>query len=355
MPRAWASRAWRAYARGIAARALAPFDPKRALALIEPFRDPNDKDRYTGFVAGAIAATDPDRAVALADAVSQESTLPETIRTEVACRIGAEHPDRAVRIIEGIKGVAADKMQAEAFGWLAVAVAPRDRARAAALIDRALALPVDQHEAYRSWIHFGGAMAPAAQVAACARHAGYPDMGGAIMRVMATRTGPSDRDASGPALEIRSATMAAVPLALVDPGAARVLLQQIEARSGLDPAKLADVAGPDWLRAWALVDLEKARALVDARLAAIEKAKGAGFRSSGIFPMIETLISPPASPRGEGLPCGRAELAAGVPVLRPRDCHRRGRPAAGRVKSGRDRAATVAVAPGPREKTRDRA
>ncbi len=114
------------------------------------------------------------------------------------------------------------------------------------------------------------------------------------MRVMATRTGLGDRDSSGPALEIRSATMAAVPLALVAPGAARVLLQQIEARSGLDPVKLADVAGPEWLRAWALVDLEKARVLVDARLAALEKAKGAGFRSSGIFPMVETLISPPA-------------------------------------------------------------
>jgi hypothetical protein len=281
------------YARGLVARALAPFDLDRALALVRPFRDARDKDRYTGFVAAGIAATNPDRAVALADALSQESTLPETIRAEVACRIGARDPDKAVRIAEGIQGVGGEKIRAEALGWLAVAVAPRDPARAIALIDRALALPIDRAEAFRSWIHFGGAMAPAAQVAACARHAGYPDMEGIIARVMATRTCPGDRDAHDPALEIRSATMAAVPLALVDPGAARVLLGQIEARSGLDPARLAEVAGDDWLRAWGLVDLERARALVDAQLGALEQARGVGLRNNPIFRMIDTLIQAP--------------------------------------------------------------
>jgi hypothetical protein len=196
-------------------------------------------------------------------------------------------------MVEGMKCYAADKMRAEAFAWLAVAVAPRDRARAAALIDRALAFPIDRPEVYRGWIHFGGAMMAAAKMAACARHAGYPDMHGAVMRVMATRVGLGERDAHDPALEIRSATMAAVPLALVDPGAARVMLGQIEARAGLDPVKLAEVAGDDWLRAWGLVDLEKAGALVDAQLAAIEKAKGASLANSHLFKMLDTLIDPP--------------------------------------------------------------
>src|SRR5262249_29742228 len=145
------------YARGIAARALAPFDVDRALAIVAPFTTPNEKDRYTGFVAGAIAAINPDRALALVDAIGQESSLADTLRTEIAYRIGAEHPDRAVRIIEGMKTHAADKERAEALAWLAVSVAPRDRARAVALIDRALASPVDRPEVYRSWIHFGGA------------------------------------------------------------------------------------------------------------------------------------------------------------------------------------------------------
>jgi protocatechuate 3,4-dioxygenase beta subunit len=281
------------YARGIVARALAPFDVDRALTLVAPFRDPNEKDRYTGFVAEGIAAIHPDRAVALADAMSQRSTLPDLVKTGIANRIGSQDPDRAVRIVEGMKSYAADKMRAEAFAWLAVAVAPHDRARAIVLIDRALALPIDRPDVYRSWIHFGGAMAPAATMAACARHAGYPDMDGVIMRVMATRTGLGERDAHDPALEVRSATMAAVPLTLVDPGAARVLLGQIEARGGLDPVKLAEVAGDDWLRAWGLVDLEKAEAFVDAQLAELEKTGAASLRGSPIFKMLDTLIEPP--------------------------------------------------------------
>ena len=113
------------------------------------------------------------------------------------------------------------------------------------------------------------------------------------MRVMATRTGLGDRDSSGPALEIRSATIAAVPLALVDPAPrgccfsrSRPVAASTPPSSPMSPALTGC--------AWGLVDLQKARALVDARLAALEKAKGAGFRSSGIFPMVETLISPPA-------------------------------------------------------------
>jgi hypothetical protein len=281
------------YARGIAARALAPFDVDRALALVAPFTDPNEKERYNGFIAGAIAATDTDRAVAMADAMKQETTRPDDVKTEIARRIAAEHPDRAVRIVEGMRCYAADKVRAEAFAWLAVAVAPRDRARAAALIDRALAFPVDRPDVYRGWIHFGGATMAAAKMAACARHADYPDMHSVLMRVMATRVGLGDRDANDPALEIRSATMAAVPLALVDPGAARVLLGQIEARAGLDPVKLAEVAGDDWLRAWGLVDLEKTGALVDAQLAAVEKNQGAGLVGRPIFTMLHTLIDPP--------------------------------------------------------------
>ena len=185
-------------------------------------------------------------------------------------------------------------MQAEAFGWLAVAVAPRDRARAAALIDRALALPVDRHEAFRSWIHFGGATTPRRADGGLCRHAGYPDMGSVIMRVMATRTSLGDRDASGPALEIRSATMAAVPLALVDPGAAgccssrsRPAAASTPPSSPRSPAPTGCAPGPWWTS-------RRPAALVDARLAALEKAKGAGFRNSGIFPMVETLISSPA-------------------------------------------------------------
>jgi Carboxypeptidase regulatory-like domain len=279
-----------AYHRGLVARALAPFDVKRALALIEPCKTPNDKERYTAMVAEAIAATDPARAVALADAMSGNGTYGEFIKTEVAYRIGADRPDEAVKILEGMKGHADVKMRAEAFGWLARAVAPRDRSRAFALIDRALASPIDNPTPFESWVYFGAATASAARIAATAKEIGYPDMDSIVMRAMATRPGGTRDD---PAMQILSTTIAAVPLALVDPGSARVLLQQIEDRSGLDPVALSKVAGDRWLSAWALVDLKKAEALVEAELAALEKAKEPNLQSTGIFKMVEILATPP--------------------------------------------------------------
>jgi hypothetical protein len=113
------------------------------------------------------------------------------------------------------------------------------------------------------------------------------------MRVMTTRPNPFAPRSFGPAIQIRSAVMAAVPLALIDPGAARVLLQQLEDRSGQAPAKLAEDAGSDWLRAWALVDLEKAEWLLEAQLTALEGRKNVKLQNTGIFRMIDILVLPP--------------------------------------------------------------
>jgi hypothetical protein len=285
--------AFEGYCRAVAARALAPYDRDRARKLIEPFKEPREKARYTAFLADAIAATDPDRAAALVDEASPVYLGAEEIRTGIAVRLGRDDPERAIRFIEGMKGSAAEKYQAEGFAWLAAAVAPRDKARAAALIDRALSLPVDRPEAFRSWSNFGGGMAVAAHIAVAARHAGYPDMDSVLMRVMAARPGSDARGFADPATEIRMAATAAVPLALVDPGTARVLLEQLESRGGLDPARLVEVSGQHWLRACGLVDLEKAGAAVDAQLAALERTRGARLRTSGLIGTLDLLLTPP--------------------------------------------------------------
>ena len=136
-------------------------------------------------------------------------------------------------------------------------------------------------------------MASAAHMAAAARQVGYPDMNSVIMRVMTTRVNPSGPRVHDPAMQVRSAAMAAVPLALIDAGAARVLLQQLEARSGLDPVSVAEVASHDWLRAWALVDLEKAEALFQAQLASLEGTKDVKLEQTGFFGMTQILTQPP--------------------------------------------------------------
>jgi hypothetical protein len=281
------------YARAAVAQAVASFDVKLALELIEPLKEPNDKDRYSGFVATGIAAADPARAVALADAMVGNSSAPEDVKTEVAYRIGGDRPEEAIKIIEGMKGFSADKARAEALGWLAVAVAQHDPPRAFALIDRALSYPLDHPEAFQSWVYFGGGTASAGLIAANARRIGYPDMESVVMRVLASR--PTGRGAfDDPAMQTQSATIAASILALTDPAAARELLRQIELQSGFSPADLSKAAGRHWLQAWALADLKHAEALFQTELAALagQNDQKLDLQMTGLFKMVEVLAVP---------------------------------------------------------------
>jgi RNA polymerase sigma factor (sigma-70 family) len=279
------------YYRGLVAQVLAPFDLKRALALIEPIKDENKgKDRYRAMIAVAIATTDTNQAVALVEKVGGNAFYHELARTEIAYKIGADHPDAAIQIIEGMKREPRwdPRWQAEAFGWLAVALAPRDRARAFGLIDRALAMMID----HRDWAGSDREMAAAARIALCARRIGYPDMESAIVRVLAAQPGDERNALSNRGRMIQSITEATVLLALIDPDAARTVLEQIEARGGLDPITLWNTREP-WLTAWALVDLKKAEALFEAGLAAIEGENEIRVRNAGSFSMTELLATPP--------------------------------------------------------------
>ncbi len=124
--------------------------------------------------------------MALLDSVAGPSFDHELARTEIAYNIGADRPDEAIKIIEGINrdNRRAAHWHATAFGWLAVALAPRDRARAFGLIDRALAMMIDHPDGRR----VDEETAVAARIAICARRIGYPDMESVVMRVMATRS-----------------------------------------------------------------------------------------------------------------------------------------------------------------------
>ena len=144
-----------------------------------PSRNASDKDRYTAFIIEAIAGTDPEKALTLVDTLETNSSMPQTLKTEIAYAIAPTRPDEAIRIVEGMnEGHGAEKHQAEAFGWLAVAIAPKDKAKAFALIDRALAMPIDKPEPFGSYTYFGGALASSAGIALNARKIGYPDMEG---------------------------------------------------------------------------------------------------------------------------------------------------------------------------------
>jgi RNA polymerase sigma factor (sigma-70 family) len=159
------------YTRAEVASILAPYDLKRALALIESIQDEGTErtKRFRAQIAVSIAKTDTKQAVALADTIGGNAFHHEFARSEIAYKIGANQPDEAIKIIEDMKRDPATIWQAEAFGWLAVALAPRDKMRAFAMIDRALALMIDQRDRYSRSAWSGGEMAGAAHIADCAR------------------------------------------------------------------------------------------------------------------------------------------------------------------------------------------
>jgi hypothetical protein len=282
------------YYRAVVAGILAPYDVERALALIEPIQVENDAGhRNRAMIAVALAATDTRRALALVETVGGTAFFHEMARTSIAFRIGRDRPDEAIRIIEDTKRDPATIWQAEAYGWLAVALAPRDRQRAYSLIDRGLSMMIDERDSYGRSAWSGGEMAGAAHVALCARRCGYPDMDSAVMRVLAAR--PADpRHGFGERQNVmRSIAVSAVPLALVDPGAARAVLEQLESRPGFDPVTLWNVRAP-WLVAWSLVDLAKAREVFEAELSALDREKKVvNLWGAGFFQMVELLTAPP--------------------------------------------------------------
>jgi hypothetical protein len=237
-------------------------------------------------IAAAIAKTDTGRAVALVDSVGGPAFDAELAKVEIAYKIGVERPDEAIKIIEGIRrDRRAGEYQAAALGWLAVALAPRDRARAFGLVDRALAMMIVD----RNWMDVEDEIAVATRIAICARRLGYPDMESVIMRVMATRSAGDPRLNRDRLMRL---TTAALALALLDPETARTVLERIEAQSGRDPTKDRDVREP-WLMAWALVDLKRAKALFEAGLTALDGAKEVDLWSTGFFQMVELLVKPP--------------------------------------------------------------
>jgi protocatechuate 3,4-dioxygenase beta subunit len=280
------------FVRGTVAQALALLDLQRALTLIEPITERRDKDRYIAFIIESISATNPEKALSLVESLDANNSMPQTLKTGIAYAIAPTRPDDAIKVVEGMKeGYSTEKHQTEAFGWLSVAIAPKDKEKAYGLIDRALAIPIDKPEPFGSYSYFGGALASSAGTALNARKIGYPDMSSALMWVMAARPdGQSGfRD---PAMQTLSATIASPLVALLDPAAARTILGQLETRSGLSAPELAKIAGDWWLAAWALADLKHAEGLVDAALAALdtEKPPGSGVT---LLRMTEVLLTPP--------------------------------------------------------------
>ncbi len=272
-----------AYARGLVAEQLAPYDLPRALKLLEPITERRDRERYRGNVAVALAASDLARALELAKGLGHESQ----IKLRIAHALAARDPSAAVRVAEGITEA---KERAEALGWVAVGIAARDRKRAHALIDRALDICLTEKDAFRSWSNFGGRSVFAARLACQAREVGYPDMASVVARVLATRLTDAESD---PAHVAESHTMTALLLSAVDRGAARELLRAAESRGPVVGAGNGYVRRRERVRAWALVDPVPFTRRLEKELSAGKGGRPAQAVYEDLLEVAEVLSVPP--------------------------------------------------------------
>ncbi len=276
-------------ARGETARLLTPYDLPRARRLIQPIKDAGATNRWLSEMAGQLARTDPKAALALVDELQEDrSTVREVTRLRIACQAAVRDPAEGARIAAAIPDV---RYRAEALVHVATAVAGRDRKLAWSLLDQALALYLDQPEAFRSWTNYGGRAVFAAWTAGQTAVLGYPDPESAVARALACQL--SEHEAHSPAHALETQVRMAKVLALVDPGAARHLLARVVPQQKILGTGYSGFEKQDWLVARCLADPERGPALVDEAIAKLNAKERMDFYQSGLMQLAQVLSAPP--------------------------------------------------------------
>jgi protocatechuate 3,4-dioxygenase beta subunit len=172
-------------ARSTAATALAAFDLSAAKDLIKRLTEDPRRRMAEQQLPSGVVRTDPNAAVAL---LAQIGSSYDRARAAVGVvyQIGLRDPNRAAEVAATISEPG---KRAEAYGWLAVAAAPRDRQRAWEFIERGMAVTEDTSTLIPPGPPSGGAAVVAARLAAQARLVGYPDLESLAWRVTALRMG----------------------------------------------------------------------------------------------------------------------------------------------------------------------
>jgi hypothetical protein len=240
-------------------------------------------------VAGHLARTDPKAALSLIDDFKEDrSTIREVTRLEIARQAAVRDPAEGARIAAAIPDV---RYRAEALVHVATAVAGRDRKLAWSLIDQALALYLDQPEAFNSWTNYGGRAVFAAWTAGQAQVLGYPDPASAAARALACQLG--GHEAHSPAHALETQVRMAKVLALVDPSAARHLLERVAPQQNVLGTGYSGFEKQDWLLARCLADPERGPVLIDEAIAKLDAKDRNAFYNSGLMQLAKVLSAPP--------------------------------------------------------------
>jgi hypothetical protein len=222
------------------------------LKFVPPETEPSEHCRSLANLAIAAARHDASQGRTLFESVARRYGYDKRALAPVAYNMALKEPEVAIQFVEAYGEGSREfgrmaRIQAPAWGWIAVAIAGREPERARALIDRGLGLCVHAVSPWHDsdWDQYGGRPAQAALLAVQAEMIGHPDMESVWHRVLASRmTGDGGSEALWENLT------QVVLLALVQPELARDVLQITEARSARTKT---GVSGKTWLLAWSLV------------------------------------------------------------------------------------------------------
>ena len=276
--------------RGWVAADLALYDVSRALALVETIESKDERENAVAGVLPLLAESDLDRALRLIVQFDSQSDIRDRTRLKIAYRIAPKRLEDALRIVESLDTLNAEDLKIDGYGWLAVAIAPRDKNRAWDLIDKAMNLVMKSNNLDNAWKNTG---ARTGWILSRAQEVEYPDMATLIAQVLAVRPyAPSQNDHDDILHKTIDETEA---IALVDAGVAQQLLATVAPRY----ASYKDIVGNDyrdrnWYQAWAMADLPQVTAYWKKQIETARTDPAFKLDQTGLDITLEFLTSPVA-------------------------------------------------------------
>ena len=229
-------------------------------------------------LAAAICVAHPEEAGQLV--AKLDPWYADRAKIRMACRMATARPDDALTLLDGVGasqpgpyGSENWERKAAAFGWVAVAIAPRDKARACAWWIGPLAgLTAPRDPRFGPVYGNGLGAIEAGTLVLQAVRIGHPDLRAVVDRALPARLCASQSYSPVQSAEC-NAQLAAL-LAMADPATARDVLQWLEPQS-------EQLAHPRftgncdcWILAWLLAEPVRGRELFQRRLARVESEAG---------------------------------------------------------------------------------
>jgi hypothetical protein len=280
------------------AQAFALCDAERGLKYAPPPTKMRERRQCLANMAGVAARYDLDKAMELLDMTRDRERSLKSALVPMTYNAAWRSPKDGIEIVERYGKdcapfyfcqIAPEK--AEALGWVAVAIADREPAKAWSLIDQALDICVHTVDPWHrsGWDSDGNRPARAAVLALQAKRIGYPDMQSIYHRVLASRMAAGTDFSSGDA--VRENIKLVILLSLINPDLARDLLEIMQSRLDRTNSRLPWTHGA---MAWALVGDDRLPELVRQRVARAEGLQAWDLALLEISEVVNVLTSAPS-------------------------------------------------------------